>query len=125
MKRRERFFALDSRLKKNNINVIMVQIEEAHTDLWPIGQDYLPKNHKDFDDRIERANSFIKEYDCPYPVYVDGWDNRFERVFRAWPDKYYFIDENKIVLNKSEYGINENDDGKVLLDYTNLLKLYL
>jgi hypothetical protein len=121
MQRKDSFFALHDKLQENSIHVIMVQIEEAHTDLWPVGRDYQPTNHTNMEDRVNRANQFIKDYDCPYNVYVDGFDNKFETLFRAWPDKYYFLDENMKVLYKSSYGKKGQKDGKVLLDYVNLL----
>lgn len=125
MERRSRFFELHEKLNEAKIGVVMVQIEEAHSKLWPIGRDHCPINHTSFEDRAQRANDFIETYNCPYPVYVDGFDNQFEKIFRSWPDKYYFIGQDKVVLNKSEYGREGDRDGKIVLDYVNLLKRYL
>lgn len=116
------FFALKPKLDDLNIKVVMVQIEEAHTNKWPVGYTYLPTNHANFEDRVQRANEFVKKYNCPYDIYVDGFDNRFEETFRAWPDKYYFLDDSMRVLNNSIYGKTGEMDGKVILDYVHMLQ---
>ncbi len=50
-------------------------------------------------------------------VYVDLFENTFENTYHAWPDKYYYVDSNFIILDKSRY-----DDNAVLInDYYKLL----
>ena len=122
MHRKERLFALAEKLKEKNIKLFLIQIEEAHTDKWPIGRDYQPTNHKDMTDRIQRAQLFNEEHQVPYPILIDGWDNVYAETFQAWPDKYYFINQDKVVLQKSMYGTTGESDGKVILDCVDLLK---
>jgi len=112
---------------ENKLNVILIQIDEAHSDAWPMYIDQLlnveqPTSHKSFDDRVNRANYFVDNYRPPYPVYIDGWDNVFGNTFRAWPDQYHCIDKNFKVIAKSEYGTIGPNEAKIVEDYTELLQ---
>ena len=118
MARRDYLFSLAERMEWANIRFILIQIEEAHTDGWPIGRDYQPKNHSCFKDRVDMANQFIQNFNPPFPVYIDDFDNKFENRFRAWPDKFYCIDQEYKVIQKSQYGDSGDMDGVVLEDCT-------
>jgi len=123
MKRREKLFSYASKLTgSTKIRVIMVYINEAHSKKWKIGLPHHPEPHKDFQDRIARAQQIVEEYKVPYELYVDGWNNEFETTFRSWPDKYYLIDKDLKVLMKSEYGTVGEQDGKLLTDPTLILE---
>ena len=85
-----KLFSMAEILYKNNITVILVQIDEAHSEAWPMAINMLlnveqPKPHQTFSDRVERANYFVENYDCLYKVYIDNWDNDFAETFRSWP----------------------------------------
>lgn len=69
--------------------------------------------HGCFQDRVDRANEFVDEERPPYDVYIDGWDDTFEQRYRAWPDKYYFVDANKKIIATSTYGQRRD----ALIDY--------
>jgi len=103
-------------MKLSKIGLILVQISEAHTKKWPLGMDDHPSSHQSFQERVERANSFNSKYPF-FQVYVDSWENEFENKFQAWPDKYYFLNKDLKVIEKSDYGM----DAVVLYDYSNLL----
>ena len=93
-----------------NIKFLLIQIDEAHSTAWPLGVENTPEPQKTFEERVLRANSFFnvdKPLD-PFVIKVDGWDNRFAEMFRAWPDKYYLVDTNFKVLAKSEYGVKKD-----------------
>ena len=111
-------------LEKNNIKIILIQTWEAHTkEEWTIGHPNEPeKQQKTLQDRIERCKEFIEKYGTTYPVFIDKWDNEFELKFRAWPDKYHFIDNQMKLVQKAEYGTEGDMDAMVLEDYTILLK---
>ena len=114
------------KLYENNLNVILVQIDEAHSDGWPVGIETIlnvpqPSSHKTFQDRVDRANYFVEKYNPPYPVYVDGWDNIFANTFQAWPDKFYCINKDLQVISKSEYHKSGSIEAKIIVDYTELL----
>ncbi|ARF11261.1 hypothetical protein Klosneuvirus_1_118 [Klosneuvirus KNV1] len=114
---------MSDELDNKNIQVILIQIDEAHTTAWPQAIDVIlnveqPEPQKTFNDRVNRAGYFVEKYHPPYNVYIDSWDNQFAELFRAWPDKYHLIDKNKTILAKSKY----NKEGIILEDCTVLLQ---
>jgi len=118
-----KLFAMSDELDNKNIQVILIQIDEAHTTAWPQAIDVIlnveqPEPQKTFNDRVNRAGYFVEKYHPPYNVYIDSWDNHFAELFRAWPDKYHLIDKNKTILAKSKY----NKEGIILEDCTVLLQ---
>jgi hypothetical protein len=86
---------------------LLVQIEEAHTAAWPTGTITLGIPHANLEDRLARAQAFAAS-ELPrcgnFAVVVDPWTNPFANRFRAWPDKYYLVDEARVVQTKSTYG---------------------
>lgn len=110
-------------MEKIGINLILIQIHEAHSDAWPIGLKNQPKPNKSFQDRINRAQQFVQTEHPPYTVYIDPWDDSFEQKFRAWPDRYYYVDlEGKDIriLMTSTYG--QRKDALVDYDCQNLVR---
>jgi len=94
-------------MASKGIFFLLVQIEEAHTSLWPTGTIKLGVPHADLADRLDRAATFAAT-EVPaenFKVLVDTWSNMYANRFRAWPDKYYLIDtEHRTVKEKSTYG---------------------
>lgn len=99
----------------------MIQIDEAHSSAWPRGLPDQPEPQNDFEERVQKANDFVKQYDVMYPVYVDQWNNEFAELFQAWPDKYYCVNKDNVVIGKAEYGTGAKE-ALVLKDYTVLLQ---
>jgi len=125
-----KLFSMVEKLHKNNITVILVQIDEAHSEAWPMAIDVLlnmeqPKPQQTFSDRVERANYFVENYGCPYKVYIDNWDNDFAETFRSWPDNYYLINDKMKVIGKSEYHLDLDKEATIILDCTELLEKLL
>ncbi len=110
-------------LHKNNMNVILIQIDEAHSSAWPMALDKQVDPQSCYEDRLQRAIKFKNEYNCPFPIYVDGWDNIFAETFRAWPDKYHCVNSSFTLLAKSEYGTYS--EALIDEDYTVLLSNFL
>jgi len=89
---------------------LLVQIEEAHTPAWPTGTIRLGVPQTDLADRMSRAATFAAT-EVPsehFKVLVDPWTNSFANRFRAWPDKYYLVDDARIVKEKSTYGAHSD-----------------
>jgi hypothetical protein len=110
-------------LQENNISIILVQIDEAHSNAWPMAINSLlgvtqPEPQKTFEDRITRAKYFVESYNPPYTVMIDSWSNDFAEMFRAWPDKYHIIDQNLKVVAKSEYHKDGDNDALIIEDCT-------
>jgi hypothetical protein len=108
-------------MEENKIKLILIQICEAHSELWPSGLNILQQ--KDFEDRVTRANSFVKKENVPFNVLIDSWDNTYEQLFQSWPDKFYMIDTNLKIIAKSEYG--NKKDALINLDYSELIEKLL
>lgn len=109
------------KLVQNNIKVILIQIDEAHSSAWPAGLENQVEPQIDLNDRISRAKQFIENDQPPYPVYIDDWNNEYAEIYRAWPDKYYMVDNEYTILNKSTYGISGDMNAKIELDCVDLM----
>jgi len=110
-------------MREAKIKFILVYIDEAQSTAWPIGLENTPEPQKSFDERVERANTFVNfdKPEEPFIIKIDGWDNVFAETFHAWPDKYYLIDKNYRVLAKSEYGTENDNDALIKVDCTELI----
>lgn len=108
-------FSVASELKEIGIRLILIQIHEAHSDAWPVGLTNQPTVQKSFQERIDRANKFAVEYNVPYDIYIDGWDDRFEQEFRAWPDRYYLVSMKDLPVITMTSTYNKKMDA--LVDY--------
>jgi hypothetical protein len=99
---------------------VFVQINEAHSDKWPLGFTDHPPVQCDFEERLEKARFFATSF--PYKVYVDSWKDLFEETYHAWPDKYILIEmSSRKILAKSEY----SRDALVINDYAQYLEQHI
>jgi len=113
-------FSVATQLHKIGVRLILIQIHEAHSDAWPIGLKNQPKSNMSFQDRVNRAQQFVKEETPPYDVYIDGKDDQYEQKFRAWPDRYYYVDLNDMsIIETSSYG--QRDDALIDRDCRELV----
>jgi len=119
MARKNKLFSLAPKLKQLNIGVILIYISEAHSTKWPIGLEYMPEPQKNIEERLSRAQEFANSSQCPYPIYVDTWENSFDDVYQSWPDKFYWLDENLVIKNQARY--DGPLDAVVVEDYAELL----
>lgn len=111
-------------MAEKDIFFILVQIEEAHTALWPQGGIQLGVPHTSAEDRRARAAAFAAA-EVPaaaadrFLVLVDPWANPFAERFHAWPDKYVLLDRDHCVKAKSTYGAHA--DALLDLDCVDLI----
>jgi hypothetical protein len=122
-----KLFDLAPEVHKNNILVILVQIDEAHSSAWPMAIDkslgvIQPEPQKTFEDRLDRANHFVETYNPPYPVFVDYWNNDFGELFKAWPDKYTCANSELQLVAKADYHHDDAKEATVIEDCTDVLK---
>lgn len=108
----EKLFTISDKIKKNKINLILIQISEAHTTAWPMAiEEHFPIDkvdpQKSFEDRVKRANEFVEKFDPPYSVFIDSWNNYYDEIYQAWPDKYFLIDKNMKICAMSTYNDRE------------------
>ena len=93
-------------MAEKDIFFILIQIEEAHTALWPQGGIQLGIPHASAEDRQARAAAFAAT-EVPtdrFLVLVDPWTNQFAERYHAWPDKYVLLNRDHCVKAKSTYG---------------------
>lgn len=103
-------------MKQNNIELILIQISEAHTDKWPIGLIDHPTQHINFEEKILKAQYFNNKF--PYfNIYIDSLENEFENSYQAWPDKFVLINKDKFILDNSKYSIN----AIIINDYASII----
>ena len=117
----QKLFDMANDVFDNNLNVILIQIDEAHSSAWPMYIENQPEPQQTFENRIERANHFVYKYQPPYEVYIDGWNNDFAELFRAWPDKYHCINKDFKIIAKADYHTDGEKEATVIEDYSNLL----
>lgn len=112
-------------MDQKQILFILIQIDEAHSDEWPVGLENQSTSHKNIQDRLNRANEFVINDKVPFPVYVDNWQNEFAELYQAWPDEYYHFNSDLKILTKSEYGTEEETDALIKLDCLDLVSKLL
>lgn len=59
---------------------------------------------KTFAQRLAIANDFTKRFHYGIPIAVDGIDNRAEKLYAGWPERFYVIDESGKIAYKGEPG---------------------
>ena len=84
-------------------------IEEAHaSDAWQsrsnVRDKVLVATPQSFDDRAEIGATCVKDLKIDLPMVVDEIDNRTERAYSAWPDRFYVIDAEGRITYKSPPG---------------------
>jgi len=110
-------------MEQKKIKMILIQIDEAHSTAWPLGLPNPVQPQKSFEERVERANTFVNDDSPPFPILIDTWENEFQEKFRAWPDKFYCINKEYIVVAKSTYG--QNEDALIDVDCTKIIEMLL
>jgi hypothetical protein len=97
--------------------LVFIQINEAHSDKWPTGFDDHPPVHGDFQERMDKAQSFAESF--PYDVYVDTWEDAYENTYHAWPDQFCLIDTHTgSIMDKSRYDVST---AHLVNDYADML----
>jgi hypothetical protein len=107
-------------MKEKKINLILIQIDEAHSSAWPIGLKDQVEPQKDFNDRVKRANEFNQNEKVPFDILIDSWDNEYSTKYKSWPDKFYCLDKNKIIIAKSEY--RKRGDALIDIDICDIIE---
>ena len=103
---------------RDRAEFFIVYIEEAHaSDMWQ-----MPSNVRDqviftlptsFAEREGVAGACVRKLGLEIPAAVDGIDNRVERAYTAWPDRFYVIDKQGRVALKTAPGPFGFDPSKV------------
>jgi hypothetical protein len=111
--------------EKNNVQLILIQINEAHSSEWTKHLKDEPEPQKSYQDRLDRTKLFLEKYQISkYPfieVYIDGWNDKADNLYQLWPDKYYLVDKENKIVKKSEYGTEGMMEAVILEDYLDVL----
>lgn len=93
----------------SQVNFQTVYIREAHPlDEWQMDsnekEDVCYRQPKTLSERVLIANDFVKRFGYPIPLAVDNMDDRVEKVYAGWPERFYIIDRNGVIVYKGEPG---------------------
>ena len=62
------------------------------------------RNPRSTGERVQVAESCVRNLGIRMPALIDGIDNRVEQAYTGWPDRLYLIDRDGRVAFKSSAG---------------------
>ncbi len=93
----------------DEVEFLLVYVREAHpTDGWQV-----PRNEKEgvlltsaktYEEKDEHATSCARNLGIEFTTLVDGMDNAVEQAYTAWPDRYYVIGTDGLIVAKGKPG---------------------
>lgn len=94
---------------RDRADFLTVYIREAHPlDEWQMDsnekEDVCYRQPRTLGERLLIANDFVKRYRYPLPLAVDAMDDRAEKLYAGWPERFYVIDTNGVIVYKGEPG---------------------
>lgn len=86
-----------------------VYIREAHPlDEWQMTanekEDVCYRQPKTLADRVLIANDFVKRFRYPLPLAIDTMDDKAEKAYAGWPERFYIVDRAGTIVYKGEPG---------------------
>lgn len=86
-----------------------VYIREAHPlDEWQMDsnekENVCYRQPRSLSDRVLIANDFVKRFRYPLPLAIDAIDDSVEKVYAGWPERFYIIDRQGVIVYKGEPG---------------------
>jgi hypothetical protein len=93
----------------DRVNFRTVYIREAHPiDEWQmdsnVKEDVCYMQPKTLGDRVAIANDFVKRFRYTIPLAVDSMDNRADAIYAGWPERFYIVDRNGLIVYKGKTG---------------------
>jgi len=83
----------------SRISFLTVYILEAHAaDTWPIGSDIIYNQTSSLEERVIPCKAFAKDNNYHYPMMIDSPPDPFNKLFAAWPLRFYVIDTDGTIL---------------------------
>jgi len=88
---------------------LTVYIRESHpTDEWQMDanekENVCYRQPRSLGERVLIANDFAKRFRYTLPLLVDPIDNRAEKLYAAWPERFYIIDTKGTIVYKGKPG---------------------
>jgi len=100
---------------KNKADFITIYLCEAHAvNQWPLGRFVVVEQHKAIKDRKEVATAFVEKTGYKIKMYVDSMENTFMNTFWAHPERFFIIDDGKLMLKAQP-----TDDGYYIFEDIN------
>jgi type I thyroxine 5'-deiodinase len=59
---------------------------------------------KSLSERAAIANDFVKRFGYRVRLVVDGMDNRADALYAGWPERFYIVDEQGVIVYKGKPG---------------------
>ena len=94
---------------RDRVGFLTVYIKEAH----PLDEWQMDSNEKEsvcypqpktLSQRVAIANDFVKRFSYRVPLAVDGMGNPANAAYAGWPERFYILDENGVILYKGKPG---------------------
>lgn len=57
-----------------------------------------------FPQRVAIANDFVTRFKFPLPMAIDAMNNAADRIYGAWPERIYIIDEQGKIVYRGGLG---------------------
>ena len=86
-----------------------VYIREAHPlDEWQmdsnVKEDVCYRQPRTMKERVNIANDFVKRFKYDVPLAVDTMDDRVEKIYAGWPERFYIINAQGRIVYKGKPG---------------------
>ena len=90
---------------------LTLYIKEAHPeDEWQMESNLKENDNvcypqpKSTADRVKIANDFVKRFQYPVPLAIDPIANEANAVYAGWPERFYIVDEQGVIVYKGKPG---------------------
>lgn len=99
---------------------MLVYIAEAHADdEWPIGMDLKFNQPKTLFERHKIVKHFQETTKFTWPTLIDTLENNFDKIYCAWPLRFYLIDQSRnlaFIAEPKEGGFYDIEDIRITLN---------
>ena len=94
---------------EDRVRFLTLYIKEAH----PLDEWQMDSNEKEnvcypqpktTAQRVAIANDFVKRFRYDVPLAVDPIENRANAVYAGWPERFYIVDEQGVIVFKGKPG---------------------
>ncbi len=94
---------------EDRVRFLTLYIKEAH----PLDEWQMDSNEKEnvcypqpktTAQRVAIANDFVKRFRYDVPLAVDPIENRANALYAGWPERFYIVDEQGVIVFKGKPG---------------------
>ena len=93
----------------DRVNFQTIYIREAHPlDEWQMDanekEDVCYRQPRNLADRVLIANDFTRRFGYRLPLAIDTIDDRTEKAYAGWPERFYIVDRQGTIVYKGGPG---------------------